>query len=266
MDKRQRGKPIKTAGVSISPNGVSEERHSGKDRRAYELAEEAFLRSSIPLLDKLESFPRFATKRSLARFMAKERLFERVLGVNGIIVECGVFNGAGLFTWAQLSNIHEPVNHTRTIVGFDTFAGFPGVNEAADNRGVNSNKKGDLKGSALEELMLSVEKLGQERHLSHIENVRLVQGDFSVTGPAYVKANPHTIVSLLYLDFDLYEPTKKAMEVFLPLMPRGAVVAFDELNCGNFPGETRAFQEVLGLSKHVLRRFPFDPWISYIQL
>lgn len=252
--------------TSSIPNGSYEGRHSGKDRSAYSLAEQAFAQSSIPLLDKLEAFPRFATKRAIARFMAKERLYEQVLPINGIVVECGVFNGAGLFTWAQLANIHEPVNYTRRIVGFDTFAGFPSVNEEKDNSGVQASREGDLRGSPLHELQLSVEKYNQERHLSHIPNVELVQGDFNETAPQYLARHPHTIVSLLYLDFDLYEPTRKALELFLPRMPKGAVVAFDELNCESFPGETQAFHEVMGIGAHRLQRFAFDPWISYIVL
>ena len=32
-------------------------------------------------------------------------------------------------TWAKLSAILEPVNLTRRIYGFDTFAGFPSLSE-----------------------------------------------------------------------------------------------------------------------------------------
>lgn len=249
-----------------APNGTLESRHSAKDRSAYSLSEEAFTRSSVPLIDKLEAFPRFATKRSLARFLVKHELFKKVIGTTGIVVECGVFNGAGLFTWAQLSNIYEPTNYTRKIVGFDTFSGFPSVDEERDNTGVLRSKPGDLKGSPLDELALSIDKFNSERHLSHIPNMELVQGDFMQTADAYLARNPQTIVSLLYLDFDLYEPTRKALELFLPRMPRGAIVAFDEINCDSFPGETRAMDEVMGIGKHRIQRFPFDPWISYIEL
>jgi hypothetical protein len=247
------------------PNGAYEGRHSAKDKNAYNLAEQAFEKSNISLLDKLESFPRFSTKRSLARFIAKEKLFEQILHTNGIIVECGVFNGAGLFTWAQLSNIYEPTNYNRKIVGFDTFEGFPSVN-SADNTGVLVSKEGDLKGSSIEEIELSIEKYNNERHLSHIKNVSLVKGNFNVTAEQYLKSNQHTIISLLYLDFDLYEPTKKALEVFLPRMPKGAIVAFDEINCESFPGETLALHEIIGINKYKINRFPFEPWISYIVL
>ncbi len=254
------------APTSAAPNGTLDSRHSDKDKNAYSLAEEAFNSSSIALIDKLEAFPRFATKRSVARFLVKHELFKRVLGTTGIVVECGVFNGAGLFSWAQLSNIYEPTNYTRKIVGFDTFSGFPDVDDTIDNAGVLKSKAGDLHGSGLDELLLSGEKYNKERHLSHIPNVEFVQGDFLKTADDFLVKNPHTIISLLYLDFDLYEPTKKALELFLPRMPKGSIVAFDEINCNSFPGETRALDEVMGIKNHKINRFPIDPWISYIEL
>jgi hypothetical protein len=251
---------------SALPNGVYHSRHSSADKNAYLNAEAAFEASTIPLLDKLEAFPRFVTKRSLARFMVKERLFEKILDVNGVIIECGVLNGAGLFTWAQLSNIYEPVNYNRKIVGFDTFEGFPSVDQKLDNAGSLQSKQGDLQGSKLSELHLSIAKYNSERHLSHIPNTALIKGDFNLTGQQYLDEHQHTVISMLYLDFDLYAPTKKALELFLPRMPKGAVLAFDELNCDSFPGETSAFHEVVGISKHKINRFTFDPWISYIVL
>lgn len=248
------------------PNGSFEDRHSTRDRFAYRLTEDAFLKSKVPLLDKLEAFPRFATKRSIARFVAKHEIYQKILPTTGIIIECGVFNGSGLFTWAQLTTIYEPTNYTRKIVGFDTFSGFPEVNDEIDNVGVLKSKVGDLSGSSLEEMNLSVEKYNSERYLSHIPNIELIQGDFMETSTVYLDKNPHSIISLLYLDFDLYEPTKKALETFLPRMPKGSIVAFDEINCNSFPGETKALNEIMGIKNYRINRFPFEPWISYIEL
>ena len=45
------------------------------------------------------------------------------------VIECGVNRGYGLMAWAKLSAVLEPVNMSRRIYGFDTFAGFPSVND-----------------------------------------------------------------------------------------------------------------------------------------
>jgi hypothetical protein len=40
-------------------------------------------------------------------------------------------------------------------------------------------------------------------------------------------------------------------------MPAGAIVAFDEVNVAEFPGETEALKEVLNLRKLRLQRLPY---------
>src|SRR3954451_25342279 len=255
-------KPISDEMTAPAPSGIGEDRHSGRDRDSYRLGREAFEASRADLLDRLEAFPRFASKRSLARFLCRHELYRRILDVNGAIVECGVFNGAGLFTWAQLANIYEPVNYNRKVIGFDTFEGFPHVSK----QDTDEWERGDVRGDAREALELSVEKYNAERHLSHIPVIELVERDFLRTGPEYLERNPHLLVALLYLDFDLYEPTKSALELFLPRMSSGALVCFDELNCASFPGETMAMLEAFDLGRHSIRRFATDPWISYIEL
>lgn len=49
-------------------------------------------------------------------------------------------------------------------------------------------------------------------------------------------------------------------------MPRGAIIAFDELNAKMFPGETRAVDKVLGLRNLKIERFTFDSYVSYCVL
>src|SRR5437764_892069 len=88
-----------------------------------------FERSGGSVVAKLAAFPRFVDRTSISRFLVKAAIFREVLPVQGSVVECGVHDGGGLFTFAHLSALWEPLNHRRTIVGFDTFAGFPAVHE-----------------------------------------------------------------------------------------------------------------------------------------
>ena len=53
------------------------------------------------------------------------------------------------------------------------------------------------------------------------------------------------------------------LETFLPRMPKGALIVFDELNAKMFPGETVAVDEVLGIGNLAIKRFPFDSYVSY---
>jgi Macrocin-O-methyltransferase (TylF) len=211
---------------------------------------------------KLEGFPKYVRRQHLKRFLALYELFKLVLPVKGSIVECGVFKGFGLMSWAKLSTILEPENLTRRIYGFDTFAGFPSVGEK-DSTPVAEIKEGGLKSDSFDELNMLIGEYDKDRFLGHIGKVELIRGDVTQTIPAFVKEHPHLLVSLLFLDVDLYEPTRVAIEHLVPRMPRGAMIAFDELDNPMWPGETMAMLETLKAGRLRLRRLEWDPYIAY---
>ncbi len=215
---------------------------------------------------KLENFPKYVRRQNLTRFLALYEIFKRVLAVKGSIIECGVNQGFGLMTWAKLSALLEPANLTRRIYGFDTFAGFPSLSDADRAAGSRHVVAGDLYADSHDELVELIAAHDSTRFLGHITKVRLIKGDACVSIPEFVKQSPHLVVSLLFLDFDLYEPTRAALDAFLPRMPRGAIVAFDELDNPLWPGETTAMLQVLERYKLRIERLPFDPYIGFAEL
>jgi predicted transcriptional regulator YheO len=96
--------------------------------------------------------------------------------------------------------------------------------------------------------------------------VELVRGDATKTIPRYLKENPQLIVSLLCLDFDIYEPTLAALQHFVPRMPKGAVIAFDELNLKDWRGESIAVLESLKLREYRIERCSFGSVMCYAQI
>jgi len=239
---------------------------SQNDLNQFSAIEELFESDPITLIEKIEAFPKYVTRQSIAKFLTKYEIFKKILHVNGSIVECGVLHGAGLMAWAKLSSIFEPVNHTRKIIGFDTFLGFLSLS-AVDKMGSSDLlKEKGLSGSPYDNVRKAVEVYDMNRAVAHIPKVELVKGDICETAAKYIEAHPYLVVSLLYLDLDLYEPTKKAIDVFLPRMPKGAVIVFDELNAGIFHGETRAVDETIGLQNLRIERFDFDSYVSYAVL
>lgn len=214
---------------------------------------------------RLANFPRYARRQHVTRFAALYELFKLVLPVKGSIVECGVFRGFSLMTFAQLSAALEPNNLTRRIYGFDTFGGFPSIS-TLDRPEQTGAAVGDLSSDSYDELSRLIEVYDRDRFLGHIPKVRLVKGDVEATIPKFIEENQHLVVSLLFLDMDLYEPTLMALRHFVPRMPKGAVLAFDELDNPIWPGETLAALEEMGLGRLELRRFEFDPYIAYAVL
>lgn len=227
---------------------------------------DAFENSKLSLGYKLQAFPLWVRRQDIAYFMAKYEIFKQIIHVNGSIVECGVFVGGGTATWLHCSSILEPYNHTRKIIGFDTFEGFPSIDEKDTQTGTSEHlvKGGlDTHNSMYDELKSLIQIHDQNRPISHVNKVELIKGDACTTIPKYVNDNPHLLISLLYLDFDIYKPTKDALRVLYKRVVKGGIIAFDELNCRQYPGETIAMLEELDLTKVELKRFPFTTHLSY---
>jgi hypothetical protein len=237
------------------------------DLAQFDQVAKFFRNDPAALIEKIEAFPKYISRQAIAKFLTKYEIFKRILPVNGSIVECGVLHGSGLLTWAKLSSIFEPANHVRKVIGFDTFEGFAGLAEQDIRTGTFKDlRAGGLAGSAYEHVLEAIRIYDLNRPIGHIPKVELVRGDFLGTADTYLEHNPHLVVALLYLDFDLYAPTKKAIETFMPRMPKGAIVAFDELNARNFPGETTAVIETIGLRQLRIERFTFDSYVSFAVL
>lgn len=216
---------------------------------------------------KLENFAKYVTRESITKFLTRQEVFLKQISVNGSIVEMGVARGASLMTWYHLSSIYEPTNYLREIVGFDTFEGFPEVSEK-DRLGTQVSEHTKVGGFAIEggmeaDILRAAAAHDLTRFLGHMPKLKLVKGDLTETLPQYLKDNPHLVVSLLHLDVDLYEPTRLALELLLPRMPKGAVVMFDELNMRQFPGETLAAMDAVGIPNLRLQRFPYATCMSY---
>jgi hypothetical protein len=263
----------KAARASKAPRESSPTMHDPRtqalfDYSARQALEDYFNDSPGSSTEKLENFAKYVPRQNLARFLARYEIFKLISDVQGSIVECGVLFGGGLMSFAKLSTILEPYNFQRRIVGFDTFTGFPSI-DASDLKGKPERKSAHLKKhgfsaeSAYEDLLKAVEVYDMSRFLNHFPKVQVVKGDFAVTAKQYLADFPHLVISCLYLDFDIYQPTKLALELFLPRMPKGSVLVFDELNEEAFPGETIAVMESLDLRSIRVRRFAFEPRISY---
>jgi hypothetical protein len=211
---------------------------------------------------KLQNFTKYVKRQNLTRLLALYELFKKVLNVKGSIIECGVHRGFGLMAWANLSAVLEPVNLTRRIYGFDSFEGFTSVGNQ-DKTSHARIQSGDLYANSFDELNELINIYDTNRFLGHINKIQLIKGNAVKTIPEFIENNKHLVVSLLFLDFDLFEPTKVAIEYFFPRIPKGGIIAFDELDNPIWPGETIALLETIGIKNLRIRRMTFDPYIGF---
>lgn len=224
-----------------------------------------------------DNFAKYAKVGSLARFLVRYELMKKILDVKGGICECGVQTGVGLLGFWQLSRLLEPHQRRRVVIGFDTFTGFPSISEKdgpekeVGDLSVGENTYHDIINCIImhdhDELVMTsgmdnISEITKPR-VKYPPRIAVFKGDFMTTGAEFIEKNPCALFALVYLDFDLYEPTKKAIELFLPRMPKGAIFAFDELNNAGWPGETLAVMETLGIRNLELKQFPFDLDVCY---
>jgi len=171
---------------------------------------------------------------------------------------------SGLMTFAQLSSILEPTNFERKVIGFDTFSGFTNLTEYEKWSTLEYSHEGGFVLNSFEDLKKYVEIYDKDRFLNHINKVKIIKGDAVKTIPKYLDENPATIISMLCLDMVAYEPTKVALEKFLPHMAKESMLVFNILNDNkHWPGTTKALLDTIGVKRIRLQKFYFFPYTQY---
>lgn len=190
----------------------------------------------------------------IAKHMAQYELFSRTAGVEGSIIECGVFKGISLIRFAHFRRLLG-LEADKTITGFDTFGEFPPSAYGPDN-------------NLLEEFLttagsssisrLQLKQVLERKALS--DNIELIEGDILETIPAFVADNPGLRISFLNLDVDLYEPSKVILKHLWPLMSPGGIMLLDDY--AKFPGETKAADDYFSGTGIEIRQYPgvTSPW------
>jgi len=200
----------------------------------------------------------------LAKILYLNELYTRIVDRPGIIMEFGVWWGQNLAFFESFRGVMEPYNYMRKIIGVDTFTGYTkpttsdGGHELVTEGAYSVTEEYD---KYLTELLEYHER---ENVMSQVRKFELLKGDAPVVTEKYLKDHPETIVALAYFDMQLYEPTKRCLELIRQHLIRGSIVAMDELYSWEFPGETVAVRETLGIDKFHMYRSKFLPDRTYI--
>jgi len=236
---------------------------SSLEKDAYQTIIDLYKNVDIPDDELLANLGLFLNSKSLSRILFFHELYKKILDTHGVIFEFGVRWGQTLAILSALRGIFEPFNRHRKIVGFDTFSGFKGMSDKDGEKckttdgsfAVSSGHK-----DFLDRLLGANDSLNP---ISHLKKYDLVEGDAKQTIPDYLKKHPETVISMAILDFDIYEPTKVALECIKPHLMKGSILVFDELCDDIFPGETIAVQEILGINNLRVKRMPMTSRVSY---
>jgi hypothetical protein len=220
----------------------------------------------IPGDQLLSNLALFLDSKNLSRILGISSLFQMIVDVQGAVLEFGTRWGQNMALFSALRGIYDPFNRHRKLVCFDTFRGFPSIHEK-DGKS-EMMKSGNLKLTEnyelyLEKILTAIDALSP---LNHLKKFDLYVGDATEQIERFLKEQPHTIVALAYFDFDLYEPTKKCLQAIKPRLTKGSVLAFDEVNDPDSPGETLALMEMIGLNNVRLKKFPHVSRMSYLTI
>jgi hypothetical protein len=207
----------------------------------------------IPQNEQLSNLGLFIKRQDLTKQLFLNEIYNEIINVHGVIMEFGCRWGQNLVTLNNLRGIYEPYNHSRKIIGFDTFNGFPSVDEKDGKHDMvreGSYSVTDEYENYLTDILNYHET---ECPLSHIKKNCVIKGDAIETLKKYLNDHPETIIAFAYFDFDIYKPTKECLELIKPYLIKGSIIGFDELCHPNFPGETVAVREVFGGSVEIKR-------------
>jgi len=151
------------------------------------------------------------------------------LGLQGDIVECGVWNGgsAAIMGLADVESDSTP--NKRRIWLFDSFQGLPPPGEKDDEAERLNYFEGWNKGD-----VAKVHQVFTKLNVP-FTNVEIVPGWFDTT----LKAAQIERIAILHVDSDWYESVKVVLDVFYPkVLPGGFVILNDY---GAWAGCNRAF-------------------------
>jgi hypothetical protein len=223
---------------------------------------ELFAGTPLPPDELVSNLGLYMRSGIFARILFLDEIYRKILAVPGDVVEFGTWWGQSLVTFLNLRAVYEPYC-ARRIIGFDTFAGYPqpGPNdrpsETIRSGGYTVSKDYE---SYLADLLNYHER---ENVLSHIQKFELVRGDVTQTAPDYFAKRPEALVALAFFDMALYEPTRAALESIKDRLVKGSIIAFDELNDPEYPGETQAVREIIGLRSCNFFRSKYLPARTY---
>ena len=222
-----------------------------------------FRKNPIPEDEVLSNLGLFTKRQDFTKQLFFQQVYQLILHTHGVIMEFGVRWGQNLVTLNNLRGIFEPYNYSRKIIGFDTFSGFPKVDEKDGDHKIIKEGAFSVTEQYEEYLTKILQYHEKESPLAHIKKNFLVNGDAVHSLEKYLTDHPETIIAFAYFDFDIYEPTLKCLQLIKNYITRGTVIGFDELNDPQFPGETVALREAWGTSHVGLKRFSFCGIQSY---
>ena len=210
----------------------------------------------------LTNYLAFIRRRELPRLLAHYEMFKLIMNFPGSIVELGVYTGQGFFTWANLLETFCASDRIRKVFGFDDFEGYSSFKSGKDDAAKKFTSQLNHTLNFDSDLVERLTKLHNDDNiLRGVERCRIINGKIEKTVPDFVANTDGLRLSLLYIDVNLYEPTKIGLDYLFPKVVPGGIVAFNAYGQQPWEGEARAIEDYFhGIGSRIpkMEKFPFS--------
>ena len=186
-----------------------------------------------------DHWPLYCGTANLARFMAISDLLRETLDIPGHVAEFGSWRGANLLFLAKLLRIYDS-HGSKQVHCFDS---FEGLSTFSSEDGAASDEKGEYAGS-LKELTDMIDLYGLD------DDIVIHKGLIQDTLPQFMDENSGTMMSFIYCDTDLFEPTKLILENMHDRLVVGGLFVLDQWSHERWPGESIAVRDFLSNPEH----------------
>ncbi len=188
------------------------------------------------LFEIADHFGLYSGTQTIGRCLAIYEAFKQTLDVPGDIFEFGCWKGSNLLYLAKLLTLFQP-NSIKQVYGFDS---FEGLQTFADEDGAETKQTFQNRYQGNRDVLEKFIRLYEMESWVH-----LVVGNALETIGDFDRANRHTMLSISYIDFDLYEPCKAALDFSDGRLSVGGLIILDEALTDTWKGEGQALREFL---------------------
>jgi O-methyltransferase len=159
----------------------------------------------------------------------------RLNNINGDLVECGVWKGGNILGIIEYLNFYEMYN--KNVWLYDTFKGMTTPEDIDVD--LNNQKAIEILNDVL--CYSSIDEVKNNISQSRFpkNNIKYIIGDVCET--LNFKENIPNKISLLRLDTDWYQSTKKELEILYPILENEGILIVDDY--GHWKGSKKAVDE-----------------------
>ncbi len=206
----------------------------------------AFESYEAPKDEKERSLSLFLRGSQLARIIAINEIYQQIIDIPGNIMDFGTWRGSTAILCENNRAIYEPLNFQRHIYAFDTFDGYKGFAENEAKVSNISNGTYSLENNykeRLEELLIIHEQNNAMGHINKKHHV--IKGDVLETLPNILYENKGLTLSLIFIDLNCFKPTHEVINLILPRLLVGGIIAIWQFSRLEIQSESQVFLELI---------------------